>query len=83
MILQKILDDLRCDIQYIREKLSAVGRSIDMLQIEVYLHLLGCAGHDSLQSIEGRISKQPPESQFSCRYYSRSYLRALGLRYSE
>ncbi|KAM0796937.1 hypothetical protein BDR22DRAFT_824663 [Usnea florida] len=35
MILQKILDELRCDIQYIRNKLSSVGRSIDRLQIEV------------------------------------------------
>ena len=39
MILQKILDELRCDIQYIQVKLSSVGRSIDRLQIEVNLHI--------------------------------------------
>ena len=39
IILHKILDELRYDIQYIQIKLSSVGTSIDRLQTEVNLHL--------------------------------------------
>ena len=36
-LLRKIMDELRCDIQYIQIKLKDVGRSIDNLQTEVVL----------------------------------------------